>query len=229
MIPLADENFGRRSFPWVTVGLIVTCVIVFIYQLSLGSAGGDQFVYRWGVIPREIMTGTDLPPYNTLPVFVTLITSMFMHGGFAHIAVNMLFLWIFGDNIEDAMGHFRYLFFYLLTGIIAAFSQIAISPHSTVPSLGASGAIAGVMGAYIVLFPRGRVYTLILVRVVKLPAILVIGIWALLQFLTGFGSLGSTGAASGGVAYFAHIGGFVSGVLLVKLFQQRRTSNRYSW
>src|SRR5207249_2945098 len=179
----------------------------------------------YSVIPREIYTGQDYPPtISPLPVYTTLFTSMFMHGGFMHIAGNMLYLWIFGDNVEDAMGSVRFLIFYLLCGLVADMAQIISNPLSQVPSLGASGAIAGVLGAYLVLFPHQRVKVWMgwLLGVVEMPAIIVIGLWGILQFVNGLGSLSQRTAQTGGVAYWAHIGGFTAGLLLVFLFRKSK-------
>lgn len=219
MIPLRDYR-PSGSFPIVTVSLIAINVIVFVYQLLLESkpapfsniSYGDLFIYRWGAVPREIMHGVD---------WLTLLTSMFLHGGFLHIAGNMLYLWIFGDNVEDAMGHLRFLLFYLLSGLAAALAQVMTNPDSAIPMVGASGAIAGVLGAYLLLYPYGRVLTLMIlfyfIRIVEVPAIVLLGLWFLLQLANA--SLGQL--AGGGVAWFAHIGGFLAGALLLFLFKKR--------
>ncbi len=181
----------------------------------------EWFQTQYSLIPGELLRGRDLPPLIFLPIWLTLVTSMFMHGGILHILGNMLFLWIFGDNVEDAMGPMRFLVFYLVCGLAAAGAQIAIDPSSSVPMLGASGAIAGVLAAYFMLFPRARVLTLIplffFLRLVAVPAVFFLGFWFLLQVISGAGSIGS----SGGVAFFAHIGGFVAGLLLVFPFRRR--------
>ena len=217
MIPLRDINPTRR-FPRITIGLIVVNVLVFVFELLLPSEGMlDSFAYTWGLIPAELMR---LNPAAVLTVF----TSMFIHGGFLHLASNMLYLWIFGDNIEQALGSFRFVFFYLLCGVGAALGQVLVSPSSTVPMIGASGAISGVLGAYLLLFPRAEVETLVLlgyfVRLIRLPAAVVLGMWILLQLFSGVLSLGMD--ATGGVAFFAHIGGFVAGLVLVLLLRRRR-------
>jgi len=231
MIPLRDYR-PSGSFPIVTVSLIVINAIVFVYQLLLESkpvpfysvSYGDLFIYRWGAVPREIMHGVDLQPYIPVPIWLTLITSMFLHGGFLHIAGNMLYLWIFGDNVEDAMGHLRFLLFYLLSGIAAALAQVMTNPDSAIPMVGASGAIAGVLGAYLLLYPYGRVLTLMFffyfVRMVEVPAIVLLGLWFFLQLANA--SLGQL--AGGGVAWFAHIGGFLAGALLLFVFKKRHIS-----
>lgn len=214
MIPFRDDN-QSRSFPVVTVVLIAINVLVFLYQLYLGPQG-DQFILEAALVPaREV---ANFPA--SLPHF---FYSMFMHGGWLHIGGNMLYLWIFGDNVEDTLGHFLYLFFYLGCGLAASAAQIAMDPASTIPTLGASGAIAGVLGAYLILFPRAHVQTLVFIfgfgRVSNLPALYLLGFWFVLQLLPGFLSIGGD---SGGVAYFAHIGGFLVGGLIVLLYGQLR-------
>ena len=221
MLPLRDVN-PTRQFPIMTVILIAINVLVFIYELILGPQL-EGFVQSWAIIPYEITHGVDLPPASIQPIYLTLITAMFLHGGFVHIAGNMLFLWIFGNNIEDAMGSLRFLVFYLLCGLAAAFAQIAVGPNSDVPNIGASGAIAGVLGAYLLLFPRAEVQTLVFlgffVRLVRLPALLFLGLWFVLQLFSGVAGLGME--ATGGVAWFAHIGGFIAGIVLINLFRRR--------
>ena len=225
MFPLFDENEPGQGIAWVTLALIAINVAVFL--LLQGSSGDNAFTYGYSTIPAEI-SGRDIvaPQPVTIdgvrylipeaagptPIYLTLLTSMFMHASWLHLGGNMLFLFIFGDNVEHYVGTFLYLAFYLVAGIIASFAQIVVDPNSVVPSLGASGAIAAVLGAYIVLFPRNRVVVFLLRFLVPVPAVLAIGLWAVLQFVSGFGSLVST-AESGGVAYLAHVGGFVSGVV----------------
>jgi membrane associated rhomboid family serine protease len=208
MLPLRDNNPTRR-FPIVNIAIILINVLVFIYQWLLPPDQLDQMVYQMGVVPARVVG------QFSLPVAFTFLSAMFMHGGFLHILGNMLYLYIFGDNIEDTVGHVRYLVVYLLCGIGASLAQIAIDPTSTVPSIGASGAIAGVLGAYMIFFPRARVQYLItlgfFIRFVELPAVLALGGWFVLQLFSGVFSLGAT--QSGGVAYFAHIGGFALGLL----------------
>ncbi len=200
------------------------------YQLHL-RAGGDPRLYpisaanvflaQYATIPGELTAGTDLPPTIPLPLWMTLFTSLFLHGGLFHLLGNMLYLWIFGNNVEYAMGRVRFLIFYLVCGAVASLSQVAISPASPIPLIGASGAIAGVLAAYLMLFPTARVLTLIpiffFLRLISLPAILLLGLWFLLQIISGAGALGS----AGGVAWFAHIGGFLAGLVLVFLFRRR--------
>lgn len=231
MIPLRDINPTRR-FPFFTVLIIVVNVLVFAYELLLQLSSQNAinlFYAEYGFIPCLITNSCPTQLVRELslvhdPVspLASLFTAMFVHGGWLHIAGNMLFFWVFGNNIEDELGHLRFLIFYFLSGLIAAFSQIAFDPTSTVPSLGASGAIAGVLGAYLVLFPTVPVDTAIFVLFVffvRLPAFVVLGVWIVLQFFTGVGALGTHD--TGGVATFAHIGGFVAGMVLVFLFRKR--------
>jgi membrane associated rhomboid family serine protease len=221
MFPIGDENRGQRLTPFVNVSLIVLNVLVFLYELMLSDRGLSNFVYRWGTVPVEISDGHDLQ---------TLLTSMFLHAGWLHIAGNMLFLWVFGDNVEDTMGHLGYLIFYLLTGIGAGLMQVIVDSGSRVPLVGASGAISGVLGAYLVLFPHGNIRTLILLGWLPLiflvPAWAMIGYWIVLQFINGFLSLGVSTEESAGVAYWAHVGGFIAGVVLVWLFKNRDAHER---
>ncbi len=225
MFPIGDEHNGRVLTPVVNFTLIAINVLVFLYQLTLPDTRFDpalqEFIFRWGAVPVEISNGQDL---------FALLTSMFLHGGWLHIIGNMLFLWVFGDNVEDTMGHTRYLLFYLLTGFAAGLAQVLLDPNSQIPLVGASGAISGVLGAYIVLFPHGKIRTLVFlgffVTVVLIPAWVQIGLWALLQFFNGFASLGVQTEESGGVAYWAHIGGFVAGALLVWLFKDQQAVDR---
>ncbi len=222
MFPIGDEHNGRVLTPVVNYTLIAINVLVFFYQLTLSDRALYGFIVRWGAVPAEISSGLDL---------FALVTSMFLHGGWLHIAGNMLFLWVFGDNVEDTMGHVRYLLFYLLCGLAAGLSQVVIDANSTIPLVGASGAISGVLGAYIVLFPHGKIRTLVFlgffVTVVLIPAWVQIGLWIVLQFFNGFASLGvRTEETGGGVAYWAHIGGFVAGALLVWLFKDQDAVDR---
>jgi membrane associated rhomboid family serine protease len=215
VFPVGDENQGERLTPVINYTLIAINFVVFLYELSLSDRSLTRFIFRWGSIPAEISDGRDL---------FTVITSQFLHAGWLHIAGNMLFLWVFGDNVEDTMGHIPYLIFYLLCGVGAGLGQVIIDTNSTTPLVGASGAISGVLAAYLVLFPRGLIRTLILLGWFPLlflvPAWLMIGYWILLQFVNGFLSLGvHTAEVGGGVAYFAHIGGFVFGLVFVLLFR----------
>jgi membrane associated rhomboid family serine protease len=210
MFPIGDDNSGRRTFPLVTYALIAINAVVFFLELS----GGDAFIQQWAFVPSRFLA-------NPGGDFLTLFTSMFMHAGWLHLASNMLYLWIFGDNVEDRFGHFKFIVFYLLCGLAATFAQLAFSVGSDVPNLGASGAIAGVLGAYILLFPQGRVKVLQGTQVIQVPALIVIGLWIVLQFFSGIGSISAT-ADTGGVAYMAHIGGFVAGFVLTFLFRGNR-------
>ena len=224
MIPLKDDIPTRR-FPIVTVAVIAINVLVyFLFEQGLWDLGdvGNERVNEYGAIPYEITNpGEDVPgPTDQAPFWLTIPTSMFLHGSLLHLAGNMLFLWIFGNNIEDSMGRLTFVVFYLLGGAAALGLQVAMDPDSIIPTVGASGAIAAVLGAYARLYPRARVVTLIIIiiffTVVTLPALLVLGLWFLLQLLPAFSEpVGSTG---GGVAYFAHIGGFLFGALVIKLF-----------
>jgi membrane associated rhomboid family serine protease len=233
MIPIGDDNRGKHRPPVVVILLILANIGVFVYQLSLAGQGGDaleRFFLAYGVRPYEISNREDIPPLIDYPIWITIFTSMFMHGGWLHIGGNMLFLWVFGDNIEDAMGHLRFLLFYLLSGIGAVALQVVIAPSSLVPMVGASGAISGVMAAYLVLFPGGRVRVLvflgIFITVIALPALVVIGFWIVFQFINGYAALGPETQETGGVAYWAHIGGFLTGLLLVFLFRDPRAMQR---
>lgn len=219
MIPLKDEN-PTYIFPLVTIGIILLNCIFFLYQLSWGRG----LVLRLGAIPYEITHGVDLPPSSPIPVRLTPFTSMFMHGGLLHIGGNMLYLWIFGDNVEEEIGHLRFLLFYFGCGLAAEGLQILTDPGSEIPMIGASGAIAGVLGGYLVRFPRARVLTLVIfgyfIRLMKVPAFLLLGLWFFIQLLNGIPGLG--GRFGGGVAWFAHIGGFMAGVIGAKLLGKRR-------
>jgi len=221
MIPLRDEN-PTRHFPFVNYALIGVNVLVFLWQLSLGSEG-DATLFRLALIPLDVTRGLDLADARAV------LTSMFMHAGVAHLLGNMLYLWIFGDNVEDALGHFRYLAFYLAGGIAASATHVLLYPSSTVPTVGASGAIAATLGAYLLLFPNRRVVTLIplgfFLQVARLPAILVLGMWFVLQLFQGTLSLGMD--QLGGVAFWAHIGGFAFGMLLGPLLRRRPAPTPY--
>ena len=211
MFPIGDDDSGRRSVPIVTYLLIALNVLFFFVELS----GGDPFIERWSVVPRRLMA-------NPGADFITVFTSMFMHGGWLHLGGNMLYLWIFGDNVEDRFGHAKFALFYLLCGIAATFAQVLVSAGSNIPNLGASGAIAGVLGAYLILFPKGQVKVMMGRGVVPMPALVVIGLWIVIQFISGIGSI-TQSAETGGVAYMAHIGGFVAGLVHTFLFGGRRT------
>jgi membrane associated rhomboid family serine protease len=202
MLPIGDDNTSRRTFPLVTYGLIAFNFLFFFIELG----GGDAFIETWAFVPARFLA-------NPIADFPTLFTSMFMHSGWMHIGGNMLYLWIFGDNVEDRFGHLRFTIFYLVCGLAATFAQMIFSLNSTIPNLGASGAIAGVLGAYILLFPQRKVRVLAGLGVIQMPALIVIGFWIVLQLFSGFGSI-SAASDSGGVAYMAHIGGFLTGFLL---------------
>lgn len=207
MFPIGDDDSSRRSAPIVTYILIALNLLFFFVELS----GGDAFIMKWAFVPNRFLA-------NPVAGFLTLFTSMFMHAGWLHLGGNMLYLWIFGDNVEDRFGHFGFLIFYLLCGLAATAAQLVFSLNSNIPNLGASGAIAGVLGAYILLFPRASVSVLQGQRVIPIPALIVIGLWFILQLFSGIGSIATT-SDTGGVAFMAHIGGFVAGFLLTFLFR----------
>lgn len=228
MIPIKDDN-PTRYFPVATILLILANIGVFIHQMTLGSES-QAFIYRLGVIPWEITHFQEAShmPFNyrsNMPNVFTLFTSMFVHGGIFHLLGNMLYLWIFGDNIESLVGHLRFLIFYLCCGLGAAFVRIITGPNSLIPMIGASGAISGVLGAYLLRFPRAKVHVLIFffffIRVVRVSALFVLGFWFLIQLFNGLGALklGETG----GVAWFAHIGGFIAGMILIYPFEKKGT------
>ncbi len=251
LFPIADDNQDRRTTPVVNYVLIALNLLVFVFLQGLGS--NDKFTYAYSTVPAEIISGRDIASRpvvvenftgqrrempglqpTPIPVYLTLLTSMFMHGGIAHIFGNMLFLWIFGDNIEDRLGHVRYLIFYLVCGVLAGlahvFTTAALASGDSsllVPSLGASGAISGVLGGYLLLFPTKRVMVIISWFVTAVPAFIAIGLWFVFQLISGLGVLGS-GSQTGGVAYGAHIGGFVAGLLLIKVFEiGKKPPDRY--
>ena len=211
MMPIGDDNTGRRITPIVTYALIVVNVLVFLLELS----GGDAFIQRWAFVPTRFLAD----PVGDFP---TLFTSMFMHAGWVHLLGNMLYLWIFGDNVEDRLGHGLFTVFYILCGLGATFAQLAFSMGSSIPNLGASGAIAGVLGAYIMMFPRSGVNVLVGRVVTRMSALIVIGFWIVLQIFSGIGTLTASSQNEGGVAYMAHIGGFVAGVILTFLLGGNR-------
>ncbi len=233
MIPIRDRR-PSRTFPYVTIAIIVINALMYLYQLTQGSeavvvetAQGmarltkeQLLIYSYGVIPKEITSFQDFKPLIPFPFWFPLFSSMFLHGGVFHLGGNMLYLWIFGDNVEDKLGHFRFIFFYFGCGLVAAWAQIAISVNSQIPIIGASGAIAGVLGAYFLLYPQSRILTLIFffffIRIVEVPAVLLLGIWFIFQLLSG----STLAASAGGVAFFAHVGGFVAGALWIYLFKR---------
>jgi membrane associated rhomboid family serine protease len=229
MFPIGDDNSDRTITPFVNYAFIALNILVFVFLQGLG--GNDAFSYAFSLVPKEITTGVDLSGVqivqdalgNTgkvhlylspLPVYFNFLSSMFMHGGWAHLLGNLLFLWIFGDNIEDRLGHIRYIFFYLICGFAAALGQIVLDSGSVIPMLGASGAISGVLGGYILLFPHRRVKAFIFRFLTDVPAYVAIGLWIGYQLILGY----MTDPGTGGVAYAAHIGGFIAGLALVKVF-----------
>lgn len=218
MLPLNDDT-PTDSTPVVTVTFIVACSLVFLYQTSLLPNHGEIFVYQYGAIPAVLFGHAALPPEAmAIPVFSTVLTSMFLHGSWMHLIGNMLYLWVFGNNIEDVMGSTKFVVFYLLCGIVAALSHALTDPTSTVPMVGASGAISGILGAYLLLFPHARILLLApLVGTTYVPAGIVLGFWFVMQILSGGASLGSQ---EGGIAFFAHIGGFVAGMVLIGFFKR---------
>jgi len=207
MLPIGDDDSSSRTIPYVTYALIALNVVFFLFELTSGEA----FLMKWAFVPERFMA-------NPSADFLTLFTSIFMHAGWVHLGGNMLYLWIFGDNVEDRFGHVKFIAFYLLCGLAATFAQLAFNTTSNIPNLGASGAIAGVLGAYILLFPQGKVKVLQGQRVIQVSALIVIGLWIVLQLFSGIGSIAST-ADTGGVAYMAHIGGFLAGIVLTFLFR----------
>jgi membrane associated rhomboid family serine protease len=248
MLPIGDDNSDRTLTPVVNYLLILVNVLVFVFFQGLGS--NERFTYAFSTVPKEIVTGRDVAEPVTIkdpvsgdvagtvqleptpiPVYLTLITSMFMHGGIAHIFGNMLYLWIFGDNIENTLGHLRYLIFYLVCGVIAGlshvFATVAFGGNPYLPSLGASGAISGVLAGYIVLFPSRRVRVIVFRTIQEVTAIWAIGIWFVFQLISGIGVFGG-GSQAGGVAYAAHIGGFIAGLILIKLFAAGRQTHRFA-
>ncbi len=240
IFPIGDDNSDRVSAPVVNYVLIALNVLVFVFFQGLGQ--NDRFTYAYATVPQEIVTGVDIArpvvvndpisgdPVGRIPlqptplsVYLTLITSMFMHGGFAHLFGNMLYLWIFGDNLEDGLGHVRYLLFYLLCGVLASLAHVVTNTDSYIPSLGASGAISGVLGGYILTHTHRRVRAIVLRGfVTEIPAWAAIGLWFVFQLISGLGMLGG-GSQVGGVAYAAHIGGFIAGLALIKIFALGRS------
>ena len=218
MLPIGDDRHSSDGAALVTWGLVALNLVAFLIELGQPSSGALQsFIQAWGVVPREYSTGRDLAPDIPLPFWSTLFTSMFLHGGWAHLLGNMLYLGIFGDNLEHAMGRARFLVFYLVCGVAAALAHIAFNSGSTVPTVGASGAISGILGGYLVLFPRNRVRVLTGGGVAAVPAAYMLGLWILIQLLNGAGSFVNTPETSG-VAYLAHIGGFAAGFVLARVF-----------
>jgi len=225
IFPISDDDRHLLRPAWVSIGLLVANVALFLWQLAR-----PDFTAGWSVIPAEIVSGRDLvgsamvevdgrlhgvaQEPGPVPIYLTLLSAMFMHGGWGHLGGNLLYLWIFGDNVEHRFGGLKFLAFYLGSGIVATFAQIATDPTSVIPNLGASGAISGVLGAYLVLFPRNRVNAVFFFRIVSLPAVFVLGMWGLMQFVSGAGSLAAESSGGGGVAYAAHLGGFLAGLAM---------------
>jgi membrane associated rhomboid family serine protease len=258
LFPIGDDNQGRLSTPYITYTLVAINVMVFLFLQQAGATeSGERFTYGYAVVPYEITTGEDLTrplpapgaasvtdrrtgrqevpvipqapgPY---PIYLTLLTAMFMHGGWMHIIGNMLYLWIFGDNVEDNFGHGKFLIFYLICGIVASFAQIILDPSSVIPSLGASGAIAGVLGAYLIMFPRNRVRTILplgfIWTTIELPALVVLGFWIVIQIISQYTASFSNTTQTGGVAYMAHIGGFLAGVILAFILRRKTPQTPY--
>jgi membrane associated rhomboid family serine protease len=219
VIPYKDDN-PTHSVPFVTIGCIILNIAVFFLQIAYRT-GMQTITYAYGAIPHDLLTFESHQPIHPA---LTVFSSMFMHGGLFHLGGNMLYLWIFGNNIEDSLGHVRFIIFYLFCGIVAAYSHAITNPNSTIPMIGASGAVSGVLGAYIILFPRANVHTLLILGIfittVKIPALIVIGFWAIIQFLNGMIISGLQTA--GGVAWFAHLGGFLIGLLTIKVWLPKR-------
>ena len=212
LIPLRSEN-PRNTFPFITIALILANIAVFVYQCFFRGN-----LISLAAVPYEISHGRDLPPYLGYSIYVTLVSSLFLHGGILHIIGNMLYLWIFGTSIEDKIGHMKFTFFYFLCGILACIAHIASEPDSTIPVIGASGAISGILGAYYFLFPRSKVLTafifIIFIRLIRIPAVVFLGLWIALQIVNAY----SLGGGGGGTAWLAHIGGFFAGLLLAPFF-----------
>ena len=234
LFPISDDDRRLSGPAYVTMGLVALNVAVFVLLQQMGR--DEVFTYGWSVIPREITTGTDLttpvlvrvPDGETVeipqapgpvPIYLTILSAMFMHGGFAHIAGNLLYLWIFGDNVEHRFGGLPFLVLYLSGGIAGTFAQIALGPDSVIPNLGASGAISAVLGAYLVLFPRNRVYAVFFFSIISIPAVVAIGLWIALQFINGYGAIMVAQETVGGVAYGAHIGGFLAGAIIAMVMR----------
>ena len=221
MLPIGDEGEAGAGRPLVAWALVAVNVLAFFLEIARPADALQAFVTAWGVVPREYSAGRDLAPYIPLPFWSTLLTSMFLHGGWMHLGGNMLYLWIFGDNLEHRMGHVRFLVYYLICGLAAGLAHIVFNSGSTVPTVGASGAISGVLGGYLLLFPKNRVRVLMYGGIAHVPAIVVLGMWIVIQVVNGAGAMATTADTGGGVAYLAHVGGFVAGLVLVKLFARR--------
>ena len=219
MFPIGDENIRGVGVAFVTIALIAINVLAYLFEISRPEGAIQAFVTAWGVVPREYSAGRDIAPMIAAPYWSTLLTSMFLHAGWGHLGGNMLFLWIFGDNIEHRVGHVRFIVFYLACGLAAGLAHIFFNSNSAIPTVGASGAISGVLGGYLLLFPRNRVYVLTWGGVASVPAVLMLGLWIVIQFINSVGSVAVTPETEeGGVAYIAHVGGFIAGLLLAPLF-----------
>jgi hypothetical protein len=229
MLPLRDDQ-PRYSTPWVNYFLIGMNLLIFFFEFGLDRQSLELLIRQFGVVPSHVasfLSGS--PKFSLLAVVLPFFTSLFLHGSWMHVIGNVWFLYIFGDNVEDYLGHFSYIVFYLLTGVIAMSTQVAVDLHSTIPAVGASGAIAGVLGAYFVLYPRARVLTWFFVFVVWVPAWIILGYWFVLNFLNGTATILSVRQQNmGGIAFWAHVGGFVSGALLIKVFGERRMRSPYA-
>lgn len=221
MIPIKGDNPTRRT-PFLTVAIVAVNVAVFLYAKALGQTGFGVFTFRMGLIPFEVTHAVDAISPTPIPLYLTVFTAMFMHGGWMHLGGNMLYLWVFGNNIEDTLGHVRFLIFYLLCGVVATLAHVMSAPDSTAPLVGASGAIAGVLGAYMAAFPGARIHVLVFlfffIQVVRVPALLVLGFWFIIQLINATADSGGTG---GGVAWYAHIAGFVVGYLWMRWRRRR--------
>jgi membrane associated rhomboid family serine protease len=228
MLPIGDDNDAGGAMPLANWAFIALNLLAFGVELSQPSGRLQAFITSWGVVPREYSLWRDIAPLIPLPFWSTLFTSMFLHGGWAHIGGNMLFLWIFGDNLERLMGSVRYVIFYLVCGVAAGLAHIAFNTESGIPSVGASGAISGVLGGYMLLFPRNRVRVMTRGGITAVPAWVMLGLWIVMQLVSGFGSISRT-EQTDGVAYMAHIGGFAAGLLLVKVFAAGRPRARQAY
>src|SRR5579862_2842933 len=229
MFPIKDDQ-PRYSTPYVNGFLIGINILIYLFQATLSPRAYEQFARQFGMVPSHLaLFFSGSPKYSFVEAFLPFLTSMFLHAGWMHVLGNMWFLYIFGDNIEDYLGHVKYLGFYLLSGLCAMATQVAIYPHSNIPTVGASGAIAGVLGAYFLLYPRARVLTWFFVFVLYLPAWVVLGEWFVLQFVSGAATLSAAQGDMGGVAFWAHIGGFISGMAMIKLFPERRRRSPYAY
>ena len=229
MLPIRDDQ-PRYSTPWVTRFLIALNLLIFLFEATLDRRSLTALIFQFGVVPSHLAAFlAGVPTYSLPVVAIPFLTSLFLHGSWMHVIGNMWFLYIFGDNVEDYLGHFKYLVFYLLTGVLAMGTHVIVNLHSTAPALGASGAIAGVLGAYFVLYPRARVLTWFFVFVVWVPAWIILGYWFVLNFLSGTATaLAVQRQNMGGVAFWAHVGGFISGALLVKIFGERGMRHPYA-